>query len=913
MVRQQTIAKDAYLVKKTRAHHQDLAKGLAQEIIPNCIDHTPGAGDETGARAAVDIAYYSTNTFTAIGRPTLHVSSKSKLSWGAALDMFNLTGNGGLSHLNSELGQGQKIFAIGNGTDVHVEIMAYNDETGEGVYLLWRCFPDSSSMVTRGVEALCDHESLCLKFYASGTDAAPVVNWFNPEGNARVACKDDKAERAVLIENTAFSVYDARGVFDEQATGVKLKEMIWKHVVKVARDERFGSTAVAQFYTNLDEVTVPGSQLKLEPYRNEPNGDITATKSGKSLSYWIGRFWQNFDKLKNFEKHTLSSGARVHWNYDITLNGVQVRDLYRRDAPADAIVQVVIDGARKGPDNPSRTVCYTTSIDETRPVRMFVSLHSRCFEGITTTKPYPGKDKAEYCALDERGVLGAGGVCLHVNRYLNHGDPHAMVEGRLSEDTLGLRGLLGKPTGIYQLKPQQTREVVLELARMSGCEIVGGVLTTAGKERFKNCVHGGIGALLTLLTPSGSGHGHHINGMQPEKDRRALHKISFSDACYVFNGGNLAPNDNKTGFSCSGDGREAVRAFVVASLLYHVCRCDPFMMYHLELINSKPSTSLVPMILGPRDDTPQEQPSGAGPSSRAEPTGGGGDFAASASAVRCDAILTMPNVQRREQQRRVRKERAGGASQAVFDMMCQMACEISGMELDIIRDTGATVAPGTVHDSLRALLASGYGFVTIEEPTTSAQSCKCRWMAYSAFQITKALKTHPTPEDGDLFSRLSSNERTRLTLIQSEAMKHGASIKEPEPSEESGREVAVEDDGPDDYNNEGPPHVQLCVPPGALYKQLAKKDAAAARVEEIEDCGTDDDDTSYEHTSGYARGTCTESANPVYTSTSVAEKSPEAQAAIAAGKRKAAVNAGFRVTAQLDDEENTVRKKPRKA
>ena len=668
----------------------------------------------------------------------------------------------------------------------------------------------------------------------------------------------------------------------------------------MARDARFGRTAVAQFYTSLDDVTVPGNQLKLEPYRNEANGDITATKSGKTLSYWIGRFWQNFDRLK---KHTISSGARVHWNFDITLNGVDVEDLYSRDVQADGIVQVLLDGARKLGDNPARTVSYTDNIDETRPVRMFVALHPRCFEGITATKPYPGKDKAEYCALDERGMLGAGGVCFHVNRYLNHGDPHAMVEGRLSDDTLGLRGLLGKPQGIYQLKPHQAREVVLELARMAGCEIVGGALTTAGKERFKNCVTGGIGALLTLLTPQGSGNGHHPNGMQPVADRRALHKISFSDSCYVFNGGNLAPNDNKTGFSCSGDGRAAVRAFVVASLLEHVCKCDPFMVYHLDLINSKPSASLVPMILGPRDDAPQQQHNGAGPSS-----GIGADAAAPALSGRRGPVISTPDeassVQRREQQRRYRKKRAGGASTSVFDMMCQMACEITGMELDIIRDAGATAPPGSVHDSLRALLQSGHGFVTIEEPTRSAQSFKCRWMEYAAFQITKALMTHPAPDDGNLFSRLSIVERTRLILVQAESIKHGASIKEPEPSEV---EEEGEEDGPDD-DDDAPPDVQPLAPP----KQRAKQAAAAARVEELDGGDTErelsDDDPAGEHPSDYARGTCSERANPVYAP--AAEESPEAQAAVAAGKRRAAVDAGFRAAAQIERERGAAQTKP---
>ena len=52
----------------------------------------------------------------------------------------------------------------------------------------------------------------------------------------------------------------------------------------------------------------------------------------------------------------------------------------------------------------------------------------------------------------------------------------------------------------------------------------------------------------------------------------------------------------------------------------------------------------------------------------------------------------------------------------------------------------------------------------------------------------------------------------------------------------------------------------------------------------------------------YARGTCSERADPVYAPAPAVEKSPELLAQLVAGKRRAAVDAGFRAATQLHNE-----------
>ena len=811
-----TIATDAYLVKKTRAHHQDLAKGLAQEIIPNNIDHTPGVGVDTAARAAVDIVYYPANTLDVVGEPTLCIASKSKLEWDAAKDMFNLTGNHGASHLSSELGQGQKIFAMGHGGAVHVETIAVNRATGDGVYLLWRRFPEEGKG-TRQQELNADHEALYIRFYVS-VEAPAAITWCNLDGTRSPA---DSVNYNMLVQNTAFKVISAQGVFSPRKTEDRMEQAINDFAVHLADDDRFGKTAVVQFYTKLDEVPLPNGS-KDEPYRlatrwnedkkeDELTGDIIATKSGKSVSYWVGRYWQKFDKLK---RHTLRSGERVHWNYDITINGVDMETLVERDRVADEIVNVLIAGARLKVGNPAKTWSDTTDIDGTFQVRIHCALHPRCFEGITATRPYPpehGPHSTRYVDLDARGALGTGGVCFHINRYLNYGNPNALIDGRLSDDTLGLRDYTCKPQAIYQAKANKMIDIAHELGRLAGCEFVQAGFTQAGLDRFRHCFPGGLPALVTLIT----GNGDHPNGMAPTGDRRALHKITFADSCYVFNGGNLPPNDNKTGYSCSGDGPNSVRAWCICTLLRHLCRNDPFMVYHLNLINAKPNTALVPHVRGASTGSAQVQPGtstavvlSSGPSSGPAQGGAAPRHPLGNPGVEADA-----NRQRREQQRKYRKKRASAASKAVFDFMCRFACQVTDMELDVLREQ-RFVPGGSVHASLRGLLASGHGFVTIEEPSASAQSFRCRWAEYAAFQVTKALMTHPAPPNGDIFSRLGDLERMRLIMVQAEAIKNGASIKEPETDDEGGEggEGGGDDSG-DSSEDGGPPPAKPKLPP----------------------------------------------------------------------------------------------------
>ena len=607
MVRQAVIAQDAFLIKGARLH-QDLTQALAQELIPNGIDHSPGVGETPAHRALVKINWHATNTYKPIGKPVLIVSSKSCLSWESALNMWNLTGNNGDATLNSDLGQGQKLFAMSHGSDVHVEVIAFNNNTGEGVYVLWRKFTANANAVTRGLVAKNDHESITLKFYAKGTDENPVVNWFNAEGDTRLASDSDKIERGILLENTAFAVYNGT-VFDEVATASKMKEMIWEHAVKPARTENRKIThtngseidvvntncAVTQIYTGLKTVTTSGNQMRDECYRNEPNGDITCRESGKKLSYWIARYWQPFPGLKR--PCDLSSGGKVHWFYDIEINGVDVKDLIIRDRVADNICKTVMDCARLRDPNPKRTVVYQANLDRDKLVKMFVALHPRCFDGMSGSREFPNhsNEHTGYVNKEQLGTLDSGGVCFHINRFLNYGNPNALLDGNLSIDSNGKFKFLGKPSAIYQLKPWMMRECVVEIARLCGCEVEGTGLTTDGKNRFKTIVKGGTDTLLTLLTPST----FNPNGMQPDHDRRALHKISLTDTCYILFGGNLAPNNNKTGYSTAADGRASLRAFSFASLLSHTCRLDPFMGYHLELVNQKTTPALITLLTGP--------------------------------------------------------------------------------------------------------------------------------------------------------------------------------------------------------------------------------------------------------------------------------------------------------------------------
>lgn len=612
-------ADDEFMKKLKRTHGDDMTKAIAQEEACNFCDHVPGFSEgKPGVVAHVDFAYYPGATYAPTRKPTLVAGGNSHLPYDKAADMYNLTGGGGDSNMNSDFGQGRNVMAHMLGDDVTVETHAYNERTKEGNVTLYAKFPYTKDQIGEmGPELreaqLKNHRFVTFPFTVDDDESGAFVNLVDKSSQSS-KYREYQNRLAEYISVTPFQGIDKRtGNPEESLTKAAVKTRLLQGVVAMARDPKLhGTSAVVNYTTDIAQVKgAAGStneRLQAKQVQTEIGTviDIYDIKSKTMLSDALGKYWQNWNGLLPQRPMPGKPGKKIHWAYNLTIHGTQISRFISRCPKLDAIAACI--GAPVDKSDTSKEMHGVT-----RPKNVPIEVRDeegkvQCAELVFRMHPSvvaTANDKTgrHYNALNHRSQplsegydpvgMGTGLIALSVNRTLNYGEPFSFYDDKAlfgSEDGLGPRLEMG--TGaLMQHKEDAVLCVARTMFKHAGCEYSPTdptQMTSEGKKLAQKIVGHDrpLDTVMAAMMTSSEKNKCGNTGCQPSGDRRGRFKFCLYDVCATLYAGTLAPTGDKAKYAMPGVGDKSVRSQVVRTLLTAVCRQDPYMKRLLAAANA---------------------------------------------------------------------------------------------------------------------------------------------------------------------------------------------------------------------------------------------------------------------------------------------------------------------------------------